>query len=125
MEMEITIDQQGDSKVAVLNSADIVISDVQDALDLMATVRHVYDCGKLLLQQSNLPDDFYELRTKLAGEILQKYTNYHFKLAIVGDFSRYHSKSLNDFIYECNQGKLVFFAASREDALSALHQAAE
>ncbi|WP_151733854.1 DUF4180 domain-containing protein ['Paenibacillus yunnanensis' Narsing Rao et al. 2020] len=123
--MEITIDQQGSSKVAVVDSAGIVLHDVQDALDLMATVRHVYDCDKMLVRQTSLTEDFFELRTRLAGEILQKYTNYHFKLAIVGDFSRYNSKSLDDFIYECNQGKLVFFAASREEALSALHQAPE
>ena len=37
-EMDITIDQQGNSKVAIIESNDIVISKVQDALDLMASV---------------------------------------------------------------------------------------
>lgn len=31
---------------------------------------------------------------------------------IVGDFSIYTSKSLKDFIYECNKGKKIFFFTS-------------
>lgn len=47
--------------------------------------------------------------------------NYRIKLAIVGDFNVYNSKSLADFIYECNKGKAVFFLKDEESALSALH----
>ncbi|WP_083996437.1 DUF4180 domain-containing protein [Desulfosporosinus acididurans] len=54
-------------------------------------------------------EDFFDLKTKLAGEILQKFVNYHVRIAIVGDFSGYKSKSLKDFIYESNNGKDVFF----------------
>jgi hypothetical protein len=63
---------------------------------------------------------FFQLRTGLAGEILQKFTNYRFVVAIVGDFDVYDSKSLRDFIYECNQGKQVFFAKDQQSALDRL-----
>ncbi len=49
---------------------------------------------------SSICDDFFDLSTRLAGEILQKFINYHVKIAIIGDFSIYTSKSLKDFIYE-------------------------
>lgn len=42
------------------------------------------------------------------------------KLAIVGDFSIYSSKSLKDFIYEMNNGKDAFFLNSEEDAIDRL-----
>lgn len=119
--MQIQIDQQGQSAVAIIRSDETIIKEVQDALDLMATVRYETDCNKLLLHQSHLAEDFFELKTKLAGDILQKYVNYQFKLAIVGDFSAYDSKSLRDFIYECNQGKQFFFVSSEQEALEALH----
>ncbi|WP_079911278.1 DUF4180 domain-containing protein [Paenibacillus sp. 32352] len=119
--MNIVIDQRGDSKVAVIESSDIVIGDVQDALDLMATVNYTEECHKILLNKVNITEDFFELRTKLAGEILQKYTNYQVKLAVVGDFEGYNSKSLRDFIYECNHGKQFFFVKNNEAGLEALH----
>ncbi|GAA4845291.1 DUF4180 domain-containing protein [Paenibacillus vulneris] len=119
--MNIVIDQRGDSKVAVIESSDIVIGDVQDALDLMATVNYTEECHKILLNKVNITEDFFELRTKLAGEILQKYTNYQVKLAVVGDFEGYNSKSLRDFIYECNHGKQFFFVKDNEAGLEALH----
>ncbi|MNG37612.1 hypothetical protein D3C84_1250240 [compost metagenome] len=52
---------------------------------------------------------------------MQKYTNYQMAIAIVGEFSGYNSKSLNDFIYECNQGKKVVFRSTEAEALEALH----
>lgn len=122
--MIITIDQQGDSKVAVVANTDIVIVDVQGALDLMATVSYLHACNKILLHQSNLAEEFFDLKTRLAGEILQKYTNYQVKLAVVGDFDRYDSKSLKDFIRESNNGKQAFFLPDQQAALQALHSLA-
>jgi len=46
--------------------------------------------------------------------------NYRMKLAIVGDFSRYTSKSLQDFIRESNRGNQVFFTDTVEAALRRL-----
>ncbi|MCR8631564.1 DUF4180 domain-containing protein [Paenibacillus radicis (ex Xue et al. 2023)] len=120
--MNITIDQQGNSKVAIVESSDIIISDVQGALDLMASVRYNQECDKIMIEKSNVTKEFFELRTRLAGEILQKFVNYNVKFAIVGDFDEYNSKSLKDFIYECNNGNQIFFLKDRQDALDALHR---
>ncbi|AKG33292.1 DUF4180 domain-containing protein [Paenibacillus durus] len=118
--MEVTVDQRGDSKVAVISSGSLIINSVNDALDLMVTARY-QGCDKLLLRKENITEDFFELRTGLAGEILQKYVNYNMVLAIVGEFSGYNSKSLNDFIYECNQGNKVLFKKTEAEALAELH----
>ncbi len=57
----------------------------------------------------------------ITGDILQKFVNYGIKLAIFGDFSKYTSKPLKDFIYECNQGKDVFFAKDETEAVEMLN----
>lgn len=120
--MNIFIDQKGNSKVAIVDGSDIIIHDVQDALDLMASIYYNNnECYKIMINKSNITKDFFELNTGLAGEVLQKYVNYNVKLAIVGDFDEYKSKSLKDFIYECNNGKQVFFLKDKKDALHALH----
>jgi len=37
-------------------------------------------------------------------------------LAIIGDFAKYESKSLHDFIRESNKGNRIFFLSNIEDA---------
>ncbi|RJE87501.1 DUF4180 domain-containing protein [Paenibacillus sp. 1011MAR3C5] len=120
--MNLTIDAKGDSKVAILSGDGVVIVSVQDALDAIMNA-HYLDCAKVLIRKELIHEDFFELKTGLAGEILQKCTNYRTKLAIVGDFSGYNSKSLKDFIYECNHGQNFFFKATEKEGLEALHGA--
>lgn len=120
--MNIIIDQIDNSKVAMVDSTDIIIHDVQDALDLMASISYNNNgCNKIMIYKSNITEDFFDLKTRIAGNVLQKYANYNVKLAIIGDFDEYNSKSLKDFIYECNNGKQVFFLKDKQDALHALH----
>ena len=67
-----------------------------------------------------MSEDFFILSSGLAGEVLQKFVNYGMKVAIVGDYSRYTSKPLQDFIRESNRGKTVFFVSSESEALEKL-----
>lgn len=106
--------------IAIVSGDAVLIDDVQAALDFVATVGFTEGCNRIVLPKSALAEEFFHLRTRLAGDILQKFINYHVKVAIVGDFSMYNSKSLTDFIYECNQGKDVFFLADEQQAIEKL-----
>ena len=64
---------------------------------------------KIIIHEKNITPKFFDLRTKIAGEILQKFAQYQMPLIIVGDFSKYQSKSLNDFIFESNKSKQINF----------------
>ncbi|MBU1101276.1 MAG: DUF4180 domain-containing protein [Bacteroidetes bacterium] len=57
-----------------------------------------------------------ETQSGLAGEILQKCINYRLKIAIVGDFEKYKSKSLQALIIESNRGNQFFFVADAAKA---------
>ncbi len=96
------------------------IASAQDMLDVFATARYETDCDAVIVYAETLGDAFFDLKTRVAGEILQKCSNYQIRLAIVGDFSAVTSKSLRDFIYECNNGRLVFFKNSVDEAFDAL-----
>ena len=87
-----------------------VISSVQDALDLISEA----GSNRIIISKDNLHPDFFVLSTCLAGEILQKFSNYGFYLAIIGDFSSHTSKSLGDFIYESNKKGRILFLESEE-----------
>ena len=119
--MNVKIDAKEGSKVAIIESQDVLINDPQDALDLMATIMHTHDCTKIVISESSITKSFFDLKTGIAGEILQKFSTYQMKLAIVGDFSIYTSKSLKDFIFESNKGSQVFFLSNEEEAIKRLH----
>jgi hypothetical protein len=106
--------------IAIVSSDEILIKDVQSALDLMATVQYETGSHRMVMNQSIFSEAFFDLKTRLAGEILQKYINYHVKVAIIGDFSVYPSQSLQDFIYECNKGSDFFFLPSEQQGIERL-----
>lgn len=108
--------------IAVISSDETVITDVQSALELAMTVKYETGSANLVLDKRLVCEDFFILSTGVAGEILQKFINYHVRAAIYGDYSRYTSKPLRDFIYESNQGRDFFFVATREEAIQKLTQ---
>ncbi len=106
--------------LAVISGKEKVIIDTQSALDLAMTVKYETNATRLVIDKNMICEDFFILSTGIAGEILQKFVNYHIKAAVYGDYSRYTSKPLKDFIYESNCGKDFFFVASKEEAIQKL-----
>jgi hypothetical protein len=108
------------SNIARIISDECLVTDGQSVLDLIATVSYETQCNRLVLDKSAIAEDFFRLATGVAGEVLQKCVNYHVKMAIVGDFSKYTSKPLRDFIYESNKGKDFFFVGTVDEAVERL-----
>lgn len=106
----------GNIQIAEVTSDQIIIQSPQDGLDLMGNV-YYQGFDKVILHEKNITPEFFDLKTKIAGEILQKFSNYRIGLAIVGDFSKYESKSMKDFIFESNKTKHVNFVETMEKAL--------
>lgn len=113
--MRIKIIQIGEIKIAEVESENIIIKNIGNALDIMGNCSY-QDSHKIILHEKNIIPDFFDLKTKLAGEILQKFSTYRVQLAIVGDYTKYTSKSLNDFIFESNKLGQIIFASSVEEA---------
>lgn len=103
----------GSIEITEILSDQILLKSEKDALDLLSEVQSDY----IVLHEQNVDKDFFDLSTKIAGDILQKFTNYRIKLAVVGDFDRYPSKTLKDFIYECNKTKDHLFVKTTDEAL--------
>lgn len=122
MQIEYRPNQNGN--IAIVTGEEKIITDTQSALDLMMTARYEGGAEKLVIDKNAVAEDFFILSTGMAGEILQKFTNYHIKAAFYGDFTRYTSKPLRDFMYESNQGTGVFFVPTQEEAVRRLTEAA-
>lgn len=103
-------------KVAEVISDEVIIQSVQDGLDLMGDI-YYQGFDKVMIYEKDITPDFFDLKTKIAGEILQKFSNYRIGLAIICDFSKYESKSMKDFIFESNKTGHINFVETLEDAL--------
>ena len=94
---------EGPAIAAEADSNDVIGSTYGLGIDLIA------------IPVDRLVDDFFWLSTGLAGAVLQKFQQYGFRVAILGDISRFtaESPSLRDFIYESNRRGQVMFLADR------------
>ena len=102
--------------IIAMRDEGVVINNAQDFLELIMNL----PSDRIVFYKENFDESFFDLRSGLAGEILQKVSNYSRKLGIVGDYSRYASRSLNDFMFESNQGNKVMFVDSLDEALRRL-----
>lgn len=117
--MQIKIHETQNTRIAEVISDTIIIQSIEDGTDLMGNI-YYQEADKVILHEENITPDFFDLKTKMAGEILQKFSTYRVRLVIVGDFNKYESNSLRDFIYESNKGRMVNFTVSVEEALQRL-----
>ena len=117
--MEIKTHGIDDIKIAEVVSDHIVIANAQDGLDLLGNLCY-QDFDKIIIHENNIAPEFFDLKNGIAGEILQKFSNYRIRLVIVGDFSKYQSKSVKDFIFESNKRGHINFLDSVSDAVERL-----
>ena len=115
--MNIRYIEKSGAMIALLEEGRIMST--ADALDLIASASYG-GANRVIIPMERLTPDFFELRTRIAGDMLQKCVNYGVRVAIVGDFSGFTSKSLADFIRESNRGRHVFFKATVDEAAEAL-----
>jgi len=114
--MQITTHTKNNTQIAELISDELLITTPEDGSQLLADL-YYQGFDLVVIYAKQLDPSFFELKSGLAGEVLQKCSNWRMRLAIVGDFVEVESKSLRDFIYESNKGRLVHFADSVSAAL--------
>lgn len=118
--MKIENIKMNEANIAVVSSDVKLIADTQSALDFIMTVKYETNADRIVINKEAVSEEFFILSTGIAGEILQKFINYHVKIAIYGDYTKYTSKPLKDFIYESNCGKDFFFTVTKEEAINRL-----
>ncbi len=121
--MEIIHRKENGVDIALLSGPAGCIADAAEALEAAMSARHETGASRLVIDKRLLAEDFFILSTGLAGEVLQKFINYHIKAAIWGDYTRYTSKPLRDFIYESNCGRDFFFVETEEEAVRRVAEA--
>ncbi|MFD4668421.1 DUF4180 domain-containing protein [Lentzea sp. NPDC058450] len=101
------------------------IGDEQSAVDLIGTLWG-QDVQWIALPTGRLSEDFLVLRTRVAGAVVQKFQQYGFKVAVLGDVAEQvaASTALRDFVFESNRGRQLWFVADEAELDARLSAAA-
>lgn len=95
---------------------DMLIATEDDALELVAF------CGesgtqRLLVHTDNLPAEFFDLHSGLAGNILLKLSNYRIILAAVIPPDKIGTGRFSEMVLETNRGREFRVFNTRDDAV--------
>lgn len=87
----------------------------RDAVDMISAASE-HRATLILIPVRRLGDDFFDLRTHIAGQIVQKFAMYGARVAILGDIRRRiaESKSLAAFVAESNRSRHLWFVETLE-----------
>lgn len=81
----------------------------QDAVEMVGICGEA-GTSRLMLRESNLSSDFFDLRTGLAGAALLKWSNYRLRVAAVISIERIGRGKFYEFALETNRGRQFFIA---------------
>lgn len=102
-QLKVQVVDRGTKKYVECASAETTLRTGQDALDLIAACFE-NDTNLLMLHAEALSDDFFNLRTGLAGEMLQKFMNYRVKAALIITNERVVKGRFKELLTEANKG---------------------
>jgi len=111
--MKTIIHLENDNNIVEIVDDVLILNNVQNFLDIVANS----PSRNIILHKENIIPKFFDLKTKIAGDILQKASNYRIRIGIVGEFESIKSKSLRDFIYESNKTGEIVFKENIEDII--------
>jgi DNA-binding PadR family transcriptional regulator len=100
--MNYKVIDRDNQKYIECDSVETPISSEQDALDLIAACWE-NDTSLVMLHSEVLAEDFYKLRTGLAGQVLQKFMNYRIKVAVIITDDQKIKGKFKELIAEANK----------------------
>ena len=114
--MHYTVIEYANKKIVEVISSDPPLRTEQDAVDVIAA-NFEHDTTLLLLHYHALDADFFQLRTRVAGSMIQKWINYHLKTAAIIPQDLVNQGRFQEMVLEMNKRNSQFRVFnSREDA---------
>jgi hypothetical protein len=113
---DFRIESNGNKRYIVSSSSDVLMHSTADLLELLALAAE-NSTNLIMLNETNFSPDFYNLKTGLAGEFLQKFSNYRMRVAILGTFSTIRSERFRELMHEANKGTELRFTDNSSEAL--------
>jgi hypothetical protein len=95
---------------------------IQSASDISAALTASVERGGLVIDEKDLSPDFFDLKTGLAGQVLQKFVNYRTKLAVIVRDPSAHGGRFGELMHEHRIHPIVRFFNAEQSARTWLSQ---
>jgi Domain of unknown function (DUF4180) len=102
-----------EARVVIASEVNLSIRSIHDVSDVLGAV---YGADGLLLTESDLSSEFFDLRSGIAGELFQKFTNYQIHLALVVNNLEVYGERFGELAFEHKNHKLIRFFDVAETA---------
>lgn len=113
--MDYKVIEIGNKKYIELISCETPVNTEQDALDIIGICGE-HDTNLLMLHLQAVSDDFFRLRTGVAGKVLQKFVNYYIKAAAILPKDKAVVGRFKELVSEANKGKDFRVFYEKEEA---------
>jgi hypothetical protein len=100
-------------RILIAADSGIAIRSVRDISDAIGAC---FDARGLLLTEADLAPEFFDLPSGFAGELLQKFTNYQIRVAIVLPDPAIYGERFSELAHEHSSHPLIRFVPSQEEA---------
>ncbi len=113
--MDYKIIEKETKKYIEVISADNPLNNEQDALDLIS-LSWENEIRQQMLHGEVLSEEFFNLKTGVAGKMLQKFINYGIRVAAIIPAKVANTGRFREMVLETNKGNAFRVFATREDA---------
>ena len=95
---------------------------IQTTGDISAALSASVERGGLVLDEKNLAPEFFDLKTGLAGQVLQKFVSYRTKLAVIVRDGSVYGGRFGELMHEHRIHPTVRFFSAEQAARTWLSQ---
>jgi hypothetical protein len=100
-------------KILIASDSGVSIRSFRDISDAIAAC---FGTEGLILTENDLTQEFFDLRSGLAGELFQKFTNYKLRMAIVLPDPEAYGERISELAYEHKSHDMIRFVRSKDEA---------
>ena len=100
-------------KILIASDSGISIQSFRDISDAIAAC---FGTDGLILTENDLAQEFFDLRSGLAGEVFQKFINYKLRMAIVLPDPEAYGERISELAYEHKSHTMIRFVRSKDEA---------
>ncbi|HKQ78939.1 MAG TPA: DUF4180 domain-containing protein [Blastocatellia bacterium] len=100
-------------RILVASDSGIFIRSLTDIPDAIAAC---INADGLILTEDELAQEFFDLRSGLAGELFQKFINYNLRLAIVLPDPKAYGERISELAYEHKSHSMIRFVRTKDEA---------
>jgi len=116
-----TISEVGGKRVLTVAPETATLGSERDATDLIGEA-FGHEANVVVVPADRVAADFYQLRTRVAGDVVRKFQMYRIRLVVLGDITEHlaASDAFRSFVHEINRGGDIWFVQDNEELAAKL-----